>query len=265
MKKKLILLPLLALTLTACDLSSLMGGGGNNNLGDESAEPRERSSISPNDLAIKIADMFSVFPEVGDDVDMSEYVTFDTGTDYKLADFTFTSSNQSAIKIVNGYHATCVGEGYTEITVSGPGLNTPVVLSFYVGSIAGNYTPDSGALKGIVNLNIARGESGAYTFNLNVAPTARVSTYNKRDINAYDGGGSLVKNISPFVPMQFDGAAPSNFTPVTNYLTELVGEVDEIKDLTQDVYGFMAADSFYGVVFKMRFNEKFIDLVIPQE
>ena len=59
MKKKLILLPLLALTLTACDLSSLMGGG-NNNLGDESAEPRERSSLDPNDLAIKIADMFSV-------------------------------------------------------------------------------------------------------------------------------------------------------------------------------------------------------------
>ena len=264
MKKKLILLPLLALTLTACDLSSLMGGG-NNNGGVESAEPRERSSIDPNDLAIKIADMFSIFPEVGDDIDMSEYVTFDTGTDYKLADFTFTSSNQSAIKIVNGYHATCVGEGYTEITVSGPGLNTPVILSFYVGSIAGNYTPDSGALKGIVNLNIARGENGAYTFNLNVAPTDRVNSYNKRAINQYNGGGSLVKNISPFVPMEFDGEAPSNFSPVTNYLSELVGEVDEIKDLTQDVYGFMAADSYYGVVFKMRFNEKFIDLVIPQE
>ena len=45
MKKKIILLPLLVLALTACDgfdLNNLMGGSGNNN-NNASVEPAERS------------------------------------------------------------------------------------------------------------------------------------------------------------------------------------------------------------------------------
>lgn len=257
MKKKIILLPLLALALTACDLNSLMGGNNNNN--NEPAESREKSSLSPNDIAIKVADLVSVFPEVGDELDMSDYVTFETGTAYKLEDFIFTSKNPDVISVSN-YHARCLKQGYAAIAVSGPGLSTPVEISFFVGSIAGNYKPDSSALRDVISLNIVEGAED-YSFSLNVAQSDR--KFNKRDIVAYEGNGSLVKNISPFLPMEFEGAAPSSFEPVGNFLIDLIGDesLNEFKDLTDNVYGFMVADPSDGVILKMRFNESFIDLI----
>ena len=264
MKKKIVLLPLLVLALTACDglnLNDFMGGGNNN---QQEAQSRERSSISPNDLAIKVADIVSVFPEVGDEVDMREYVTFDTGTDYKLGDFTFTSSNQEVIQIVDGYKASCIGQGYTAIAVSGPGLNTPVEISFYVGSIAGHYVPDSRALSGVISLDIVGSFTEGYTFSLNVVSNGR--QYNKRDIVSYSGNGTLIKNLSPFVPMDFNGEAPTTFEPIADYLLDLLGDdAAEFKDLTNDVYGFMAADPDEGMLFKMRFNNSFITLVAEQD
>lgn len=265
MKKKLVLLPLLLLGLTACDglnLNDLMGGnnGGNNNNAN-SAEVISKAPVDPNDVAIKISNMFSIFPEIGDELDLSEYISFDTGTNYKLSDFTFEALNPQVIS-VNNYHAVCKKQGFAMIRVSGPGLNTPVELSFYVGSIAGTYKPDSSTLSSVINLNIVEGAEG-YSFSLRITPTERVKTYNKRDINPYEGGGSLIKNISPFLPMQFNGAAPSTFEPVTKFITDLVPDAEEVvKDLTDDVYGLMTADPDYGLILKMRFNEKFIDLIV---
>ena len=257
MKKKIILLPLLVLSLTACDLNSLMGGGGNNN--NEPASSRERSSLTPNDIAIKVADFVSVFPEVGDELDMDDYVDFDTGTDYKLEQFTFTSKNPDVISIEN-YHARCLKDGYAIIEVSGPGLYTPVEVSFYVGDISGNYTIDSTAYSGVVNLNITKGDDG-YDFAFNVVPNGK--KINKREVVAYSGSGTLQKNLSPFLPMEFEDAAPSSIEPVANYLIDLVGEenLGEFKDLADNVYGYMVADPDEGVIIKMRFNETFIDLI----
>lgn len=259
MKKKVILLPLLALMLTACDLSSLMNNGGGNN--NEAPESREKSSLSPNDVAIKVANFVSVFPEVGDKVDLGDYLTFED-VKYTLDQFTFTSLNPDVIRIDNvNYKAECLKDGYAAISVTGPGLERAVEISFYVGSIAGQFVPDSRALSNVISLNIAGNVTDGYTFNLNVVSNG--SKYNKRDIVSYSGAGTLLKNISPFVPMTFEGAAPSSFSPVGNYLIDLVGEqyVGEFKDLTNDVYGFMVADPVDGVILKMRFNESFIDLV----
>ena len=227
---------------------------------NSSGTSNERFSNYPNDLAIKVANIVSVFPEVGDEVDMSEYITFNTGTNYKLGDFTFTSSNQQVIQIVDGYKASCIGQGYTAIAVSGPGLNTPVEISFYVGSIAGHYVPDSRALSGVISLDIVGSFTDGYTFTLNVTSNGR--QYNKRDIVNYDGSGTLIKNLSPFVPMQFNGEAPSSFEPIANYLLDLLSEdASQFKDVTEDVYGFMSAEPEEGILIKMRFNNTFITLV----
>ena len=261
MKKRIVLLPLLVLALTACDglnLNDLIGSNGGNN--QQEASSRERSSVNPNDVAIKIADYVSVFPEVGDAVDLSEYIEFETGTDYKLSDFTFTSSDPSVIAIDSQlYKANCLKEGYTAITVSGKGIETPVPISFYVGSIAGNYVPDSRALSGVISLNIAQVENN-YTFDLNVVNNGKL--YNKREIDDYSGSGSLIKNISPFLPLDFEQASPTNFEPIANYLLDLIGNgAEQFKDLTNDVYCFMVADPDAGVLIKMRFNNTFVTLV----
>ena len=256
MKKKIILLPLLALMLTACDLSQLMPNGGGNN---EPAESAERSSLSPNDIAIKVADFVSVFPEVGDELDMSDYISFDTGTNYRLEQFTFESTVPEVISVSN-YHARCLKKGYASIKVSGPGLNRPVEISFYVGSIAGTYRMDSSSFRDAIKLEIIEGTEG-YSFTLDVVNNGK--KFNKRDIVDYNGGGSLLKNISPFLPMDFDGAAPSSFEPIGSFLIDLIGEqnLNQFKDLTDDVYGFMAADPTEGVIIKVRFNESFVDLI----
>lgn len=260
MKKKIILLPLLLLGLTACDglnINDLMGGNNSNNNGNQEASSRERLSIDANDLAIKVADLVSVFPEIGDELDMSEYISFDTGTDYRLEQFTFESLNPDVISIEN-YHARCLKQGFAIIKVSGPGLNTPVEITFYVGSIAGNYVPfDSKALAGVISLNIAEGTNG-YNFDLNVVSNGK--KYNNRDIISYSGSGTLIKNISPFLPFDFNGEAPSSFEPVTNYVTELVPEAAEFEELGEDLYGFMVADADEGILIKVRYNEKFITL-----
>ena len=246
------------MALTACDLNSLMGGnnGGGNNAANEGGT--SRAPINLNDTAIKIADMFSIFPEVGDDLNLDDYVDFDTGSDYKLQDFTFESLNPDVISI-NNYHASCIKQGYAAIKISGPGLNTPVELSLYVGSIAGHYVPDSRALNGVVDLNVVQGENG-YSFALNVVSNGK--NFNNRPIVSSSSAGTLVKNITPFLPFVFDGAAPSSFSPITNFITDIVPEAEDIKDLGEDVYGFMSADSDAGVILKMRFNEYFIDLTI---
>ena len=256
MKKKIVLLPLLVLALTACDLNSLMNNNGGNNNQQNANEATSRAPIELNDAAIKIADMVSIFPEVGDELDLSEYISFDTGTDYKLEQFTFTSKNPDVISI-NNYHAICAKQGYAAVEVTGPGINTPVVVSFYVGSIAGNYVPDSKALDGVINLNIVQGNEG-YSFTLDVVNKGK--DYNKKPIISSSSRGTLIKNLTPFVPMMFDGEAPSSFAPITNYISELIPEAEEFQDLTQDMYGFMSADPDEGVLFKMRFNEKFITL-----
>ena len=263
MKKKIVLLPLLALMLTACDLNSLMpNGGGNNN--NEAPESHEKSSVSPNDIAIKVADYVSVFPEVGDKVDLGEYITFED-VKYTLDQFTFTSLNPDVISIdQQNYKANCLKDGYAAIKVSGPGLERAVEISFYVGSIAGQFVPDSRNLADVISLNVAGNFTDGYTFNLDVV--ANGNKYNKRDIVSYSGNGSLIKNISPFLPMTFESAAPSSFSPITSYLSLLVGQenVDKFNDLTGDIYGFMVADPDYGVVLKMRFNESFIDLILTK-
>lgn len=243
--------------LTACDLSSLMNNGGGNK---EPAESREQSSLTPNDIAIKIANFVSVFPEVGDELDMSDYISFDTGTDYKLEDFTFTSKQPDVIKIEN-YHARCLKDGYAEVVVTGKGINNPVSIDFHVGSIAGNYSIDSSAYKNLVTLDITKNNDG-YNFLLKVNPTGK--QYRGNNVPAYEGSGTLLKNISPFVPFTFENAAPSMFSPITEFITTFVPDAAKYADLGDNIYGYMVADEDLGVIFEMRFYDEFIQLLLPQ-
>ena len=242
--------------LTACDLSSLMPTGGSR----EPAEPREQSSLTPNDVAIKIANFVSVFPEVGDELDMSNYISFDTGTDYKLEDFTFTSKQPDVISIEN-YHARCLKDGFAQIEVTGKGISKPVLIDFHVGSIEGNYSIDSTAYPNLVTLNITK-ENDEYKFLLKVNPNGK--KYKGNDVPSYEGSGTLLKNISPFVPFNFDNAAPSAFSPITEFITRWVPDASQYADLGENVYGYMVADEYLGVIFEMRFYDEFIQLLLPQ-
>lgn len=264
MKKSIVLLPLLVASLTACSSFDL---GGNQNNGNGGGS---KSSISPNEIAVKILNAITVFPEVGDELDFNDYVNFDAGFDHTLSEYTFTSSNPSVISI-DGYHAKCEKKGYTAISVSGPGINQLTELSFYVGSLAGTYVPDTGALSSKISLELKEAEGrGAYTFDLKIKEEGR---YNKREFSPAESTGTAAKELVPFLFMDFEGGAPSSFAPVSSYLEsfgvtpELFGMFDateEYKQIAANVYGYMLGDPDYGVTIKMLFNGSLVDFVLSE-
>ena len=243
MKKKLILLPLL-LSLTACsglDLNSYLNNGNNNQ--NEQGSQRERTSLTPNDVAIKVLNAISIFPEVGDSIDFSEYVTFDEDFNHAISEYTFTSSNPEVIK-VEGYAASCLKQGYAAISLEGPGINQPTELSFYVGSIAGTYVPDSKQIADKISFTIGEinnAEERKANFNLTIQECA----YKKSNLKAYEGSGSFLKG-SPFLALDFEGDnKPSGFKPVTDYLAYFGLDAD--LNIQSNVYGILSADPVWGV------------------
>ncbi|MBP5574583.1 MAG: hypothetical protein J6X50_02425 [Bacilli bacterium] len=247
MKKKLILLPLLTLCLAGC--ANMGFGSQNNNNGGGSKAPA--SSIPVEDIAVKILDSVTFFPDLNDDLDLDDYVDFDPGVNYTLRDYTFTSTNDKVIKIEN-YHAKCVGEGYAEVNVQGPGLTNGAYLSFFIGSIAGNYAPSEPALKDRITLSL--GEPNAdreCAVSLVIEEGAK---YNYSNVEAYNGTAKYVKDRTPFLNLTFDDAAPRAFTSINAYLSTFGLDAEQFN-ITTNVYGLMSYDETYGLEIRMMLND----------
>ena len=245
MKKKIVLLPLAALLLTGC--ANL--GFSNNGQQDQSREPRSQVEIE--DVAIKLLNSVTVFPALNDDLDLDDYADFDPGCGYTLQDFTFTSSNPNVIRIEN-YHAKCIGEGYAEVSVTGPTIKKALYLSFFVGSIAGTYTPDMRELKNKVVLEIGEADPETFECEVNVR-IADGTTYNREAIEAYSGKATFVKDRSPFLNLTFEDNGPAAFYPLTAYLSTFGLDAEDFN-LQTNVYGLMSYDEEWGLELKMMLN-----------
>ena len=246
MKKRLVLLPLL-LSLTACsgmNLNSYMNNNGNG--ANEASNPAGASSknngIVLNDTAINVLNSIAIFPEVGDSVDLTEYITFDETWQHTIDEYQFTSSDPEVIKI-EGYSAACLKEGYSDIAIQGPGINQDTSLSFYVGSIAGKYVPENKGLADLVSFEIGEINNNEQRIS-NFTLTIKEGKFKKTQLKPYTGSGSFLKG-SPFLALEFEEDAPKYFKPVTDYL-ELFG-IDEDLNIDSNVYGILACDAVYGV------------------
>ena len=251
MKKKIILLPLLAISLTACNF--------NFNSEDYSRVSSiiENTSIEPNDVAIRILNAFTVFPEMGDEVDFSEYVDFDAGYEHTLGEYTFTSSNTSVIQI-DGYHGSCVGNGYATVAVSGPGINQQTEMSFFVGSIAGTYKPDKKALENLITFTVGEvNEMRECYFTLSV----KQGTFRNRQVKAYEGEGTLIKSGSPFLQLDFAEGENSGFSPIVDYLA-LLGIDTGGVEIETNAYGLLFYDIEYGVAIKTIFMDELVEFYV---
>jgi hypothetical protein len=264
MKKKIVLLPLLLFTLSACSGMDLPRPN-NDEQSDASAQPQ--SSFDPNDAAIKILNMVTIFPEVGDAVDFNEYVDFAAEYEHTITEYTFTSSDQNVIR-VNGYAAECVGSGYATVSLSGPGINQPTSLSFYVGSIAGTYLPDSSPLykdkaRTTPYVTFTIGEANAerecaFSFDAPEAFNHRKTT----PIEAFHNQGVYIKDGSPFLALNFEAGAPKYFSPVTDYLAMF--DLDLGLDIDSNIYGLLSYDEIYGVCVKTIFNNELVEFYIAE-
>ena len=248
MKKRVVLLPLLALCLIGCNLNF-----NSNNQNSNDASSREPiSSIAPEDIAIKLLNAVTIFPDLNDEIDLDEYADINPGFDYTLSDFTFTSTNNSVIKIEN-YHAKCIGEGYCEVKVSGPTITKEPSLSFYVGSIAGKYVAQA-PLGSKFSLEIGEmnnAEERACEVNLTIKEGAKI---NKTDVAPFEGKATYIKDRTPFLNLAFDGDSPSSLSSIVAYLSTFGLDGEEF-DIETNIYGLMAYDEDYGLEIKMMVNE----------
>ena len=240
MKKKIILLPALLLALTSCGLSFNQNDNNNNNNNNNNS----KSFVLDNDTAIKILNASTFFPEVGDEVDLTEIVSFAENYSHEISEYAFESSNPDAITI-EGFHAKCVGEGYTAVKVTGPGINKDTFIYFYVGSIAGTYTPSARALRNKVTFTIGKeDENRVSEFQLHISEGVN---YNRASISPYDGSGTMFKNGTPFMQLDFETSKPKSFAPITDYIASfgIADEfMDDLAEFTGDVYGMLKYDEF---------------------
>ena len=251
MKKKIALLPLMVFALSACSLPTSNEQPQENN--QQQPEQQQTPQEAANDAAITILNNTTFFPEVGDEVDLSEYVTFDAGFGHTLSEYTFTSKDNTVISI-EGYHATCLKRGYTAIAVSGPGINRKTEINFFVGSIAGTYKPDSARLRNMITFTVGETNTERMAeFQLNI----NQGTYKNNSVAAYSGSGSLFKNGTPFLTLTFEGAKPNSFAPISSYLS-LFG-INASNEITDSVYGLMSYDVEYGVSIKTVFMGDIIE------
>lgn len=253
MKKNLILLPLLTLMLSACSGLNFPS----NNQNSQETPLKEPSSRNIVDAAVKVLNLVTIFVDEGAAIDLNEYIELDDTANYVISDYSFTSSNPDVIEI-NGYSATCKSQGYAEIKVAGPGINYETSISFYVGSIAGKYVPDSRSLANVASITI--GEMDPATRISPVDIKVNEATVGKKTYTAYEATGSYVNTGLPLLIVDFDANTPKDFAPLTDFLSLLgLGDVSDLGDLGANVYGLLSADEDLGVCIKTMFNGSIVD------
>ena len=248
MKKRYALLALLTLAISSCS------GLNFNNSNQSNANGNEQSSLAPNDIAINILNSATFFPEVGDSIDLNEYLTFDENFQHTISEYTFKSSNPAVLEL-NGLSAKCKSSGYAAVAITGPGINRPTEISFWVGSIAGTYLTDSVRLKNLITFTIGEVDANR---NSSVHLEIKEGTYSKNvKINAFDGQGTMFKNGTPFLQIDFPNGGPSDFAPINSYLSALGVSGD--LPIPDNTYGLLSYDTAYGLSIKTIFKGDMVE------
>lgn len=243
MKKRFALLTALTvLALSACNFNPY---NNSNNEGNPSSNNTVQTSVSKEEQLVNVISNQTYFPEVGDQINLGDYIEIDEEVNAVASQYTFTSSNPSVVEI-KGLSATCKSAGFATVTVTGPEIKQPLSLFFYTGSVAGTYVPDSSRLKDLMSIQISnKNEQGVCPIHL----TVKAGNYRNKALNPFDEDGVFYKNISPLLIVDFANGKPKDFSPVTELLSVLNVELpDEIPD---NVYGLLSYDEAYGVGIKV--------------
>ena len=128
MKKRLALLTALSmLALSACNFNF---SNNNNNGGDPSSNNAVQTSVSKEEQLVNVVSNQTYFPEVGDQINLGDYLEIDEEVNAVVSQYTFTSSNPSVVEI-KGLSATCKSAGFATVTITGPEIKQPLSLFFY--------------------------------------------------------------------------------------------------------------------------------------
>ena len=246
MKKVLVLVAAL-LGLAACSLP--MGSGNNSNSNNNNNNPNGNinNQDDVNDAAIKILNLITLFPEVGDKVDFSEYVTFDPGYGHTLSEYTL-KSNDNSIVSVEGYKVTCLNQGHANVEISGPGIKKKTEFSIYVGSVAGTYVPDSKRIANKISFTMEDvNENREGKCHLTVLD----GTYNKSNLHPFDGDGTYFKNGTPIVNVSFPEEAPKDFVSISAILASYGVSFPSSFEVLDNSFIWMDYDPEFGVYLKV--------------
>ena len=244
MKKHLILASVLlaATALTGCDLSNFTPSN------DSTGTYVDDNPIA--DTAIRIANLTTIFLNEGDEYDLNYFITFEDGSELRIADYTFTSTNTKVITIDEEYVVRAVGSGFAYVNIEGPGLKRMIQQTVWVGSIEGEYVPEKKLGSSGVTLNLNADES----FNL----TIKEGKYHKEEIAGYTGAGTYALDGLMFLCMNFTTKPTDEVKPLENALSVLDVDVSEIQS---NVYGLLQYEEDVGLKASILFHEELITLV----
>ena len=247
------------MSITGCSLPS----SGSNETNSNTNSGNSGSVVdTANDVAIHVLNLVSFFPEIGDSIDFGDYLYFDAGFGHTLSEYTFKSSDPTVIKVTS-YNATVLKNGLATVTITGPGIKKALELTFYVGSVAGTYVPDSSRIKDKIALTI--GEIDKDTRTADFSLSIKEGKFNsKSNLNPYEGGGTFTKLPVGILSLDFEGDKPADVRPLTDALS-LFG-IDGFQDqygITQSIYGLMVYD-IDQVMIRMLVKGEVIDF-LPQK
>ncbi len=203
------------------------------------------------DAAIRIANLTTIFLNVGDEYSFNYYLSWDDGRELDITQYSFVSTNENVLRVEN-YTATATGEGYCYVNVSGPGLKKTYKQTIYVGSVAGNYVLDGKIGTSNVSMNLAE-----ESFELNV----QAGSYHKEDIAAYSGVGTWQRDAVCFLALEFNGQKPSEILSIENALAAFGLPEDLIESIETNFYGRLNYEEGVGITCDMYFHDSLIRLV----
>ena len=235
--------------LTGCNLNDFI-----NNLSNQMTEATSGEYVDENpiaDTAIKLANLSTIFLNVDDEFSVDYVISFEDGSELKVSDYTFSSTNTNVL-VVENYVIKAVGNGFAYLNIEGPGLKRVVQQTFFVGPIAGKFTPD-GSL-GTSNVELDLASDGSFTLDI------AEGRYHKEDIAPYTGSGTYSLEAIMFLTLNFgEGQAkPTELLPIENVVTQLGYEAPANQS---NVYALLTYEEGVGIKASVYFHNAIITLL----
>ncbi len=245
MKKSLLFVSaiLSASLLAGCDLTSLY-----NRAEDDYNNIDHMTETEIVSESIHFAKFATLFLDVDEEYDFSEYMTFEAESGWKVADYQIKSLDEEVLEFNNGY-IKGLKEGFTYLEVTGPGIEGKHRQRVYVGSIAGEYVSSQFPVDVKIEL-----EEENHTFIYSVTS----GVYHGEDIEAEERDGTWTREGVVFLCMDFGETRPTNIDSLEQLANGIPGV--DVSEYRTNGFGFLTYEENVGLQVKVNFRDNVVTL-----
>lgn len=248
MKKGLVFLSALlsTLVLTGCNLGSL-----SKDINDIKNNSTSLTDADIVDKAIHFAKFGTLFLDVEEQYDFSEFMSFESSSGWSLSDYEITSKDASVVsvtKTAESFEVKGLKDGFTYLQISGPGITGTHKQRIYVGSFDGEFKTSQFPID--ISLNLA--DQGK-TFQLSVGE----GVYHGDDIAEDYCTGTFDRDLIAVLCLNFNGSKPKEVKPLESFATQF--DID-LEGVETNAYGFLTYEERIGVQAKIVFHDEVVTL-----